>query len=102
VTVERSSEWRALLEAERARRAARTECEAGEGDRAAQQLVDELQEMARRMAATAHLSPLDLGDMSIAEKVACHLLPESMRPEGLPSEAEIWRQYRARVPENNQ
>ena len=46
--------------------------------------------MARGLAAGADLYPLQLDDMSFAEQLACHLLPESVRPEGLASEEQIW------------
>ena len=64
--------------------------------RARQQLFDTLQQMAERYAATAHLYPLPVDDMSPAEKLSLHLLPEHLRPAGLPTEAEIWAEYRAR------
>jgi hypothetical protein len=96
VTGERSSEWLALLEAELARRAARTEWEAGAGERAREALTAELLAMAQRMATTAHLYPLSTDDMSIAEMLAARMLPKHLQPPGLPSEAKIWAQYRAR------
>lgn len=89
-------EWLALLEAELARRRARVEWEAGEDDRAAQWFIEELEQMAERYAAIAHLHSLRADDMSPAEKLACHLLPEDLRPEGLPTEDQIWAEYRAR------
>jgi hypothetical protein len=91
-TIDDRGEWLALLEAELARRAARVEWQAGEDERAQQRLVDTLQAMAQRFAATARLCPLDLTDMSPAEMLACHFLPEHLRPAGLPTEAAIWGQ----------
>jgi hypothetical protein len=95
-TIEGRGEWLALLEAEFARRRARTEWTAGQDERAAQHFVEELQAMAARLAGTAHLYPLRIDDMSIAEKLACHFLPEHLRPTGLPTEAKIWAEYRSR------
>jgi hypothetical protein len=90
-------EWLALLEAELTRRTARVEREADEAERAREQLINTLQQMAERHAATAHLCPIDVSDMSIAEKLACRLfLPEHLQPEGLPTEEEIWADYKAR------
>jgi hypothetical protein len=90
-------EWLALLEAERARRAARVEWQAGEDERATQRVVEELQQMAERFAATAHLFPLQIDDMSIAEKLACRwFLPDELLPAGLPAEGQIWADYKAR------
>jgi hypothetical protein len=91
-------QWHALLLAERARRSARTEWETREGERARQQFIDTLQQMAARFAAAARLHPLDIADMSLAEKLCCHFLPESMRPAGLPTEDQIWAEYRSRRP----
>jgi hypothetical protein len=34
--------------------------------------------------------------MSPAGMLACHLLPESMQPAGLPTEAAIWNEVRER------
>jgi hypothetical protein len=94
MTTERG-EWLALLEAELARRAARVKWVAGEDERAAVQFIATLQAMAQRLAATAHLWPLDISDMSVAEMLSCHLLPESLRPASLPSEDQIWAKYRS-------
>jgi hypothetical protein len=94
-TSEGQGEWLVLLEAELARRTARVEWDAGATERARQQFIAELEAMAARYAATAHLYPLPIDDMSPAEKLACHLLPESMRPAGLPTEPAIWAEYEA-------
>jgi hypothetical protein len=94
--IEQQREWLALLEAELARRTARAEWEAGQDERVAQQFIDELQAMAQRLAGTAHLYPLRIDDMSCAEMLACHFLPEHLRPAGLPAEAAIWAEYQAR------
>jgi hypothetical protein len=93
-TIDDRREWLTLLEAELARRAARPEWAAGEDERQRQWFVDTLQAMAQRFAAAVPLHPLALDDMSPAEKLACHLLPKSMRPPGLPTEAAIWAEYR--------
>jgi hypothetical protein len=90
-------EWLALLKAEFARRAARVEWQAGEDERAAQQVVEELRQMAGRFAATAHLYPLQIDDMAIVEMLACRwFLPEELQPPGLPTEDQIWADYEAR------
>ena len=68
----------AALEAELARRSPPVE-------QAREQLVDTLSEMALR-----------LDDMSTAELLSCHFLPEHLRPPGLPTEDEIWAKYRDR------
>jgi hypothetical protein len=93
MTMER--EWLALLEAELARRATRVEWAAGEAERQRQWVLDTLQAMTQRFAATAHLQPLDLTDMAPAEMLALHFLPEHLRPPGLPTEAAIWADFRA-------
>jgi hypothetical protein len=84
----------AALEAEQKRRQA-----AQFGDRDPRTwLVDTLEQMARRMTATAHLGPpLDVSDLSLAERVSCCLLPEELRPEGLGTEDEIWAEFEAHV-----
>jgi hypothetical protein len=38
--------------------------------------------MVERFAALAHLHPLRIDDMAPSEMLACHLLPEDMRPAG--------------------
>jgi hypothetical protein len=86
--------WIALLRGEIERREAEAIAAAGSDPR--QAFVDKLREMAQSLAATAHLCPLQLADMSVAERVACHLLPEPMRPAGLGTEDEIWAEYQAR------
>jgi hypothetical protein len=94
--IERREEWLVLLEAELARRAARTKWEAGEDERQREWVLDTLQQMAQRLAAAASsLHPPRIDDMSVAERLACHILPEPLRPAGLPSEAAIWREYEA-------
>jgi hypothetical protein len=83
--------WLALLAAERARR------DPNRGEDARQRLLEDLKQMAQRFAATAHLYPVHVDDMSCAEMFACRLfLPKDMQPAGLPSEAAIWALYRAR------
>jgi hypothetical protein len=62
--------WLALLEAELARRTARVAWDAGEGERAREWFIEELAAMAQRLGATAHLCPLQIDDMSPAEKLA--------------------------------
>jgi hypothetical protein len=90
-------EWLALLEAEYARRTARVAWEADEGERARQWLIDTLQQMAQRFAATAHLYPLLIDDMAPMEMLACrYFLPEHLMPAGLGTEEEIWAEYKAR------
>jgi hypothetical protein len=84
----------ALLRAEIDRRQA-VAFGAADGD-PRQQLFDELQTMAQRFAASAAQHPLDLTDMSPMVQLAANLLPEHLRPVGLPSEARIWARYRAR------
>ena len=79
----------AALEEELARRSPPVE-------QAREQLVDTLSEMALRLATTARLCPLRLDDMSTAELLSCHFLPEHLRPPGLPTEDEILAQYRGR------
>jgi len=95
-TIEQGGEWLALLEAEFARRSTRVAWEAGEGERARQQLFDTLQAMAQRSAALAPRYPLQIDDMSIAEKLACrYFLPEDRRPAGLGTEDQIWAEYQS-------
>jgi hypothetical protein len=91
--------WLALLKAEFARRAARVEWQAGEDERAAQQVVEELRQMAGRFAATAHLYPLLIDDMAPMEMLACrYFLPEHVMPAGLPTEAQIWADFQTSRP----
>jgi hypothetical protein len=80
----------ALLAAERDRR------DPNGGEDARQQLLDMFSAMAERFAATARLHPVNVDDMSPAEMIACHLLPEHLRPAGLKPEAEIWAEVLAR------
>ena len=79
----------AALEAELARRRPPVE-------HAREQLADTLCEMALRLATTTRWCPLQLDDMSPAELLSCHFLPEHLRPPGLPTEDEILAQYRDR------
>jgi len=79
----------AALAAELARRSPPVE-------QACEQLVETLGEMALRLAATTPLCPLQLDDMSPAELLSCHFLPEHLRPPGLPTEDEILAKYRDR------
>jgi hypothetical protein len=93
---DRRGRWLTLLQEERDRRAA-ANAETFDRDAAMEQLSDELEEMAGRFAALAHLHPLDVSDMSIAEKLACRcFLPEDLRPVGLGTVDEIWAEYEAR------
>jgi hypothetical protein len=95
--IEQRGEWLALLEAELARRAARTEREADESERQREAFIEELRQMAARIAATAHLHPVRTDDMSIAEMLACRFfLPEHLMPSGLLTEDQIWVEYEAR------
>jgi hypothetical protein len=88
--------WLELLEAELARRTARQEWAAGEGERQQQWVLDTLASMAQRFAAAVSFDhPLVVDDMSPAEKLCCHLLPAPLRPTGLPTEAAIWAEFKA-------
>jgi hypothetical protein len=88
--------WRTLLQEERDRRAA-ARAGTADGDAAREQFLAELRQMAQRFAAAAHLYPLSIDDMSIAEKLACRwFLPDELLPAGLPTEDQIWAEYRAR------
>lgn len=90
-------EWLELLEAELGRRRVLKEWAAGEDDRQQQWILDTLASMAQRFAAAAASPhPLIVDDMSPAEKLCCHLLPEELRPAGLPSEAAIMSEFKAR------
>jgi hypothetical protein len=60
-------------------------------------LMDTLERMAERLVATAHLAPFTVDDMAPVELLACHLLPEGMRPAGLPAEDDIWSKIRTRL-----
>jgi hypothetical protein len=95
-TIEQRGEWLELLEAEYARRTARVAWEADEGERQRQWFIDTLAAMAQRFAALAPHYPLQIDDMSIAEKLACrYFLPEDLRPTGLATEDQIWAEYRS-------
>jgi hypothetical protein len=95
--IEQRREWLALLEAELARRSARVEWEAAEGERQRQWFLDTLEAMAQRLAAAASSPhPLVVEDMSPAEKLACTLLPEEVRPAGLGTGDEIFALAAAR------
>jgi hypothetical protein len=90
---------RALLEALEAEQARRRKARFGGHEDPREWLLGELQAMAERFAATAASSrhpPLQIDDMSIAEKLACYFLPEHLRPAGLGTEEEIWAEYEAR------
>jgi hypothetical protein len=95
-TIDDRREWLRLLETELARRAARVEWQAGADERARLWFLDTLQAMAQRLGATAHLHPLQIDDMSCAEMLACHFLPEHLRPAGLGTEDEIFALAAAR------
>jgi hypothetical protein len=60
--------------------------------------LETLRQMAGRLAAApSSLHPLQIADMSIAEKLACrYFLPEGLCPAGLGTEDEIWTEYEAR------
>jgi hypothetical protein len=89
-----NAEWLTLLEAERERRRQRVVWDAGAGERARKRLIDELEQMALRLAAAPAQLPLALTDMSPAELLSLHLLAE--RPAGLPDEDEILTIYERR------
>lgn len=41
--------------------------------------------------------PLEIADMSVAEKLACrYFLPDKLQPAGLGTEEEIWAEYASR------
>jgi hypothetical protein len=84
---------KALIEALEAEQARRRKAQFGGHEDPRQWLLDTLQQMAQRLAATVHLFPLDLGDMAPAEQLAAHYLPEDLRPAGLPTVAEIWAKH---------
>jgi hypothetical protein len=90
-----SDALRALIEALEGEQARRQAARFGGRD-PHEWLADTLQQMADRIAATAHLAPFTVDDMAPVEMLACHLLPESMRPAGLPAEDEIWAKFQAR------
>ena len=48
----------------------------------------------KRLAAPSRY-PLDVADLSLVEKLAFTLLPEPLRPAGLPPEAVIWAEFEA-------
>jgi hypothetical protein len=75
MTTERG-EWLALLEAELARRTARVAWEADEDERRRQWVLDELQAMAGRLAATAHLYPIAIE--LPGSSLRCHTLAGSL------------------------
>ena len=88
---------KALLKALNAEQALRRKAQFGGHDDPRQWLIDTLQQMAQRLVAPS-LHPLDIADLSVAEKVACLLLPEPLRPAGLPTEAAIWAEFEALRP----
>jgi hypothetical protein len=87
---------KALVSALVAEQARRRKARFGGHDGPHEWLLDTLRTMAQRLAATAHLCPLDLADMAPAEQLACHLLPEHLQPAGLRTVDEIWVEYEAR------
>jgi hypothetical protein len=63
-----------------------------------EQFIETLRAIAQRFTALAPRCPLQIDDMSIAELLACRLfVPEHLRPAGLPTEDEIWAEYRAKA-----
>jgi hypothetical protein len=93
-------QWHALLLAERARRTAKAEWQTNEADRSREQFLDTLQQIAQRFAAAAPRHPLDVSDMSIAEMLAVRwFLPEDLWPADLPTDDQIWAEYRSRRPD---
>jgi hypothetical protein len=68
--------------------------EAAGGDER-QRLINTLREVAQRLT-SAPWFPIDVSDLSIAEKLAIRCFwPESLCPEGLGTEKEIWAEYAA-------
>jgi hypothetical protein len=80
---------KALIEALEAEQARRRKAQFGEHGDPHQWLLEELEGMAQKFAATAHRWPLNLADMSIMEKLACHLLLRHLQPVELPGEDAI-------------
>jgi hypothetical protein len=92
-----ASALKALLDALQAEQTRRRKAQFGGHDDPRQWLLDTLQTMAQRLAATAHLYPLSIADMSIMERLACrYFLPEDLCPVGLESEDAIWAEFEAR------
>jgi hypothetical protein len=87
---------KALIDALEAEQTRRRKVQFGGHDDPRQWFIDTLQQMAQRLAATAHLYPLQIDDMAPAEMLACHFLPEHLRPAGLGTVDEIWAKYEAR------
>jgi hypothetical protein len=86
----------ALLKALRAEQTRRQKAQFG-GQDPRERLLDTLQGMAERLAATSSGPPLQVPEMAPAEKLACRLfLPEDLIPAGLGTEDEIWAEYGAR------
>jgi hypothetical protein len=79
---------KALIEALQAEQARRRKAQYGGHDDPREWLLETLQTMAERMArAASSPHPLDINDMSIAEKLACrYFLPENLCPTGLGTE----------------
>jgi hypothetical protein len=87
--------WLAGTTAEIERRQA-AKLEAAGGDER-ERFINTLRQMAERLAAATPRHPLQIDDMSIAEKLACrYFLPEDLCPEGLGTEEEIWSEFEAR------
>jgi len=63
-TIEQRREWLALLEAELARRTAKAQWEAGEDERQAERLLDELRQMAERQRVVGETHPVAMFDLS--------------------------------------
>jgi hypothetical protein len=93
-----SNTLKALIEALEAEQARRRKTQFGGHDDPGGWLIETLQQMAARLAAApASPHPLELADMSIAEKLACrYFLPDELQPAGLGTEEEIWAEYAAR------
>jgi hypothetical protein len=92
------SALKALLKALDAERARRDPASFFDRAAAEQKFINELREIATRLAAPSHWAPpLTADDMSIVEMLAARFfLPEHLQPAGLPSEDEIWAEYERR------
>jgi hypothetical protein len=88
---------KALIEALEAEQARRQKAQFG-GQDPREWLFATLRQIAERLATAASSPhPLQVDDMSIAEKLACrYFLPENLCPEGLESEDAIWSEFEAR------
>jgi hypothetical protein len=88
----------ALIEALEAEQARRRKAQFGGHNDPHEWLFETLRQMAERLsvALPASLHPLQVADMSVAEKLACrYFLPAELQPPGLGTEAEIWAEYAA-------